>query len=109
MKYLIFCIAALGVLPLGYILTLNRKYMRYAVYAVILPVMMFNQVSINFFSCETYRGTSRGMEVSLIYLIAVAILIAMLINVALDGWTVTWQDGMIDIAPEYLYEHGVTV
>ena len=79
MKYLIFCIAALGVLPLGYILTLNGKYMRYAVYAVLLPVMMFNQVSINFFSCETYRGTSRGMEVSLIYLIAVAMLIAMLI------------------------------
>ena len=42
MKYLIFLIAMLGVLPLGYILTLNRKYMRYAVYAVILPVMMFN-------------------------------------------------------------------
>ncbi len=79
MKYLIFCIAALGVLPLGYILTLNRKYMRYAVYAVILPVMMFHQVSINFFSHETYRGTSRGMEVSLVYLIAAAMLTAMLI------------------------------
>lgn len=30
-------------------------------------------------------------------------------NFTLDGWTVTWQDGAIDIAPEYLYEHGVTV
>ena len=30
-------------------------------------------------------------------------------NIVLDGWTVTWQDGTIDIAPEYLYEHGVTV
>lgn len=30
-------------------------------------------------------------------------------NIALDGWTVTWQEGTIDIAPEYLYEHGVTV
>ena len=79
MKYLIFLITMLGVLPLGYILTLNRKYMRYAVYAVILPVMMFNQVSINFFSHETYRGTSRGMEVSLVYLLAVAMLIAMTI------------------------------
>ena len=74
MKYLIFLITMLGVLPLGYILTLNRKYMRYAVYAVILPVMMFNQVSINFFSHETYRGTSRGMEVSLVYLLALAML-----------------------------------
>ena len=79
MKYLIFLITMLGVLPLGYILTLNRKYMRYAVYAVILPVMMFNQVSINFFSHETYRGTSRGMEVSLVYLLAAAMLIAMMI------------------------------
>ena len=79
MKYLIFFIAFLGVLPLGYILTLNRKYMRYAFLAVLLPVMMFNQVSINFFSHETYRGTSRGMEVSLVYLIAVAMLIGMTI------------------------------
>ena len=77
MKYLIFLIAFMGVLPLGYILTLNRKFMRCAFLAVLLPVMIFNQVSINFFSHETYRGTSRGMEVSLIYLIAAAILIGM--------------------------------
>ncbi|MBR2509962.1 MAG: O-antigen ligase family protein [Lentisphaeria bacterium] len=79
MKYLIFFIAFMGVLPLGYILTLNRKYMRYAFLAVLLPVMMFNQVSINFFSHETYRGTSRGMEVSLVYLIALAMITGMLI------------------------------
>ena len=79
MKYLIFLIAFMGVLPLGYILTLNRKYMRWAFYAVLLPVMAFNQVSINFFSHETYRGTSRGMEVSLVYLIALAMLVGMLI------------------------------
>ena len=79
MKYLIFLIAFIGVLPLGYMLTLNRKYMRWAFLAVLLPVMMFNQVSINFFSHETYRGTSRGMEVSLVYLIALAMLIGMLI------------------------------
>ena len=79
MKYLIFFITALGVGPLGYLLTLNRKLMHYAFFAVSLPVMMFNQVSINFFSHETYRGTSRGMEVSLIYLIAFAMLIGMCI------------------------------
>lgn len=26
---------------------------------------------------------------------------------ALDGWTVTWLDGTVDIAPEYLYERGI--
>ena len=79
MKYLIFAIAFIGILPLGYILTLNSKFMRYAFYAVSLPVMLFNQVSINFFSHETYRGTSRGMEVSLVYLIALAMCLGMLI------------------------------
>ena len=24
----------------------------------------------------------------------------------LDGWTVSWQNGTLDIAPEYLYEIG---
>ena len=24
----------------------------------------------------------------------------------LDGWTISWQDGKLDIAPEYLYEIG---
>ncbi len=28
-------------------------------------------------------------------------------NFALDGWTVTWDNGKIDIAPEYLLEHGI--
>ena len=27
----------------------------------------------------------------------------------LDGWTVSWQDGKLDIAPEYLYEIGTAV
>lgn len=79
MKYLIFFITFMGVLPLGYMLTIHRKYMRWAFFAVSLPVMMFNQVSINFLSHETYRGTSRGMEVSLVYLVALAMLIGMLI------------------------------
>ena len=28
-------------------------------------------------------------------------------NFALDGWTVCWLDGSIDIAPEHLYEQSV--
>lgn len=30
-------------------------------------------------------------------------------NFSLDGWTVTWLGGKIDIAPEYLYEVGEAV
>ena len=25
----------------------------------------------------------------------------------LDGWTVTWLNGSVDIAPEHLYEKGI--
>ena len=25
----------------------------------------------------------------------------------LDGWTVSWENGKIDIAPEYLYDHAI--
>lgn len=28
-------------------------------------------------------------------------------DISLDGWTVTWLNGTVDIAPEYLYEKGV--
>ncbi|MBQ8050387.1 MAG: DUF2442 domain-containing protein [Bacteroidaceae bacterium] len=27
----------------------------------------------------------------------------------LDGWTVSWNNGQVDVAPEYLYEHGKTL
>ena len=30
-------------------------------------------------------------------------------DISLDGWTVTWLNGTVDIAPEYLYERGVVV
>ena len=30
-------------------------------------------------------------------------------EIALDGWTVTWKGGMIDVAPEFLYEKGISV
>lgn len=28
-------------------------------------------------------------------------------NYALDGWTISWENGKIDLAPEYLYEQSV--
>ena len=27
-------------------------------------------------------------------------------NFELDGWTVSWQNGTLDLAPEFLYENG---
>lgn len=78
MKYLIFTAALFCVLPASGLMILDRRLLRYAVLIMILPVLFFSATSINFFSQEWYRGTSRGMEVSIIYLAAVAILTALI-------------------------------
>ena len=30
-------------------------------------------------------------------------------DMELDGWTVTWNNGTIDIAPEFLYQEGIPI
>ena len=77
MKYLFFLSAVFGMLPAVLILICERYLIRFVVLGMILPLVMFNQTAINFFSKEMYRGTSRGMEISIIYIVAV-ILIATL-------------------------------
>ena len=74
MKYLIFTLAALGVLPASVLLMYSRRLL-WLMPLVILPtLLLFDNTAINFFSHELYRGTSRGMEVSLVYLVALAML-----------------------------------
>ena len=76
MKYVVFTIAALGVPPLAFALFLNKRWMKYVVWAMIASLTMYQGTAINFFSHEEYRGSSRGMEVSVVYLFAAALLLA---------------------------------
>ena len=75
MKYAVFAIAALGVPPLAFLLYLNRRWMRYVVWGMVAALCLYQGTAINFFSFEEYRGSSRGMEVSVIYLFAAALLL----------------------------------
>jgi len=77
MKYVVFTVAALGVPPLAFLLYINRQWQKYAFWAMVAALILYNGTSINFFSCESYRGTSRGMEVSVIHLFAFALLAAL--------------------------------
>ena len=76
MKYAVFAIAMMGVPPLAVIISMNKAWMKYAVWAMIAALAAYQGTAINFFSNEHYRGTSRGMEVSVVYLFAAAMLIA---------------------------------
>ena len=74
MKYLFFISAVLGILPAVTILICERYLIRLVPLGLILPLWVFNKTAINFFSKEEYRGTSRGLEVSIIYIVAVILI-----------------------------------
>ena len=74
MKYIVFCIAAAGVPPLAFLLYMNRWWFKYVFWEIVVVMCFYNSTAINFFSHEEYRGSSRGMEVSLIYLLSFAML-----------------------------------
>ena len=66
MKYLFFFASVLGILPAVMALLCERSWIRWAVLGMFLPLIVFNSTAINFLSHELYRGTSRGMEISII-------------------------------------------
>ncbi|MGN0879977.1 MAG: O-antigen ligase family protein [Oligosphaeraceae bacterium] len=74
MKYLIFTLAVLGVPPAAVALSLSRRWLWLAPMAIFPTLLLFSDTAINFFSHELYRGSSRGMEVSLVHLVALAML-----------------------------------
>ena len=76
MKYAVFFLALFAMPPLGVALSFNRRWIKYAAFAMIGALAMYQSTAINFFSYEDYRGSSRGMEVSIVYLLAFALLVA---------------------------------
>ena len=74
MKYFIFTIALLGVPPLTFLLHLNQRWLKYMFWLMVMAMCLYISTSINFFSNETYRGSARGMEVSFIHLLSLAVL-----------------------------------
>ena len=76
MKYMVFAVAALGVPPLAVLLSMNMRWMKYAFWGMAAALVLYQNTSINFFSHEMYPGSSRGMEVSLVYLLDAAIVLA---------------------------------
>lgn len=77
MKYLVFSGVMLCLPALVILMVLDRRLVRWVMLiGVLMPVVLYEATAVNFFSAEEYRGTSRGMEVSLVYLAALALLLA---------------------------------
>ena len=75
MKYAVFFMALLGVPPLAVVLSFNKALAKYVAWAMIGALAIYQSTAINFFSHEDYRGSARGMEVSIVYLLALALVI----------------------------------
>ena len=54
MKYAVFFLALLAMPPLGVALSFNRRWMKYAVWAMIGALAVYQNTAINFFSYEDY-------------------------------------------------------
>ena len=77
MKYVFFFAAVMAILPGTVAMLCNRSWIRQAMLGITVPVLIFNSTAINFFSHEFYRGTSRGMEISIIYIVAISVLLTL--------------------------------
>ena len=77
LKYIIFFVGLVYTLPLGYLLSLDRRLLRALFFVMMLVPLAFERTAINFFPAELYRGTARGMEISLAYLLCLSALLAM--------------------------------
>ena len=76
MKYAVFFLALLAMPPLGVVMSFNRRWMKFAIWGMIGALAVYQGTAINFFSHEEYRGSARGMEVSIVYLLSFALLVA---------------------------------
>jgi len=75
MKYLFFAAAVIGILPGTVFMLCERRLIRWGAIMLVLPLCAFDFTSISFFSHVSYRGTSCGMEISLVFIVAATLLL----------------------------------
>ncbi len=90
MKYAVFAIAALGVPPLAFLLYINKKWLGYLLAVIAVALCFYIPTSINFYSHEHYRGSARGMEISLVHLLALAMVLSFILGHKLRHLAPDW-------------------
>lgn len=76
MKYAVFALTLLAAFPAAVFGSMSRRILAVMMALMFVVVLKFDSMAVNFISYEFYRGTSRGMEVSLAYIIALAVFLA---------------------------------
>ena len=77
MKYALFWAALAFVPVLAAVLAMNKRWTGWAFYGMLVGLYMYESTSISFLSHEMYRGTAKGMEVSLLHILALAMVLSL--------------------------------
>ena len=77
MKVVAVLAAVVLMVAIGLAAGVNRRLFRWLALAIPLPMMKWPSLAVMLFSAEFYRGTCRGMEVSLCYLLSFAMMVAL--------------------------------
>ena len=100
LKYIIFFIATLVTVPVGALLAANHQKTRDFVFAALVigttqPGSIFGLPSdINFLSREWYRGSTRGIEISYLDLLAMILLVGSLLARRREGNKMFWPPSL---------------
>lgn len=97
-KYLVFWLSLAGVPVLAWAISLKRTWLRWAFFGMVAGLCLYNETSISFLSHDFYQGSSRGMEVNLVHLLALAVLLALAIR---GKWQRAFPEGGIRIYAVY--------
>ena len=80
LKHIIFILAVISIIPLGFLLMISQKSLKICVFLLPICFWNYNSTAINFFSNPDYKGTSLGYEISIMHLLAIAILLGMFLR-----------------------------
>lgn len=98
MKYVVFWLALAAVPFLAGVLSLNKRWIRWTFYGMMVGFYLYESTSISFISYESYSGTSGGMEISLLHLLALAVILALGIR---GKWQHPFPEGGIRLYAVY--------
>ncbi len=78
MKWVVFAIALVGSVPLGLFARVEERVQKVLLALIgLVPFIEIDRVAINAYSFQRYRGESRGFEITIVDLFAIALFIAL--------------------------------
>lgn len=78
MKYIAFGLALIAAFPAAAVCSVSRRCLALLMGMAFVVILKFDSTALNFISYEFYRGTARGMEVSLAYIISFSVILSLL-------------------------------